>query len=132
MFEYGTIGKSRVPAPKADLTLWLPANKDRRAVISSVIDTGASRTCVPREILEQLGDDIDYQYATIREALGAERQAETCIISLRVGQCVFEDIEVIITDNKYALVGRDILNGYKVILDAPAKSWTASGEGCPA
>jgi predicted aspartyl protease len=134
VFVYGSIGRSKVPAPKADLTAWLPTDKATTVGIGAVVDTGATRTCIPRDALDQLGGDVDadYQYVKVRDALGTEHTVEMCSVSLRIGNCLFEDIEVIVTDNTYALVGRDILNKYKLTLDAATKSWSASGPDCPA
>jgi hypothetical protein len=134
MFGYGTISKSKVPAPNVDLTAWLPTDKTTTVEIGAVVDTGATCTCIPRDALGQLGsdEDADYQYVKVHDALGTEHTVEMCSVSLRIGNCLFEDIEVVVTDNTYALVGRDILNKYKLTLDAPANTWMATGPGCPA
>ena len=48
-------------------------------------------------------------------------------VDLKVGDAEFPDFEVIALSKNYGLIGRDILNAYRVILDGPKGSWEVVG-----
>ena len=45
------------------------------------------------------------------------------VVDIRLARCEFLLWGVIATDSDYALIGRDILNGYKITLDGINETW---------
>ena len=112
------------PAPVASLTLRTLDGRDQTvADVSAVLDTGADVTLIPRWAVEQLGlipkTDEDVKLAgfdgTIRLAESVELE-----VSFQGGR--FQG-RFALVDQPHGIVGRNLLNHFRLLFDGPAKTW---------
>lgn len=97
--------------------------------IEAIIDTGAVMTCVPQKVLNKINtDNLEYGKKNVRGAIGEATQLTTYFVNLKLAKCRFPDIEVIAINSDYAIIGRDIINSYRIVLDAPNGEWEVDAE----
>ncbi len=106
------------PAPFLDVLLRSPTNAALAITVPAKIDTAADITAIPETALESLrlqaGDEIpvsgyDGRLATVH----------TYFVILEVAQARFRIAEVVVTPERYALLGRDVLNHFYTHLHGP-------------
>lgn len=98
--------------------------------IEALVDSGASMTCIPESMLTNIGN-LTISQLTMRSASGNTVPRNTYIINIKIaGSCFPETqkIEVMSIPGEYALIGRDILNQYKIVLDASQNKWGLCGD----
>jgi hypothetical protein len=101
----------RLYSPTTGVVLTLPAK----------IDTGADVTAVPANIVEQL--QLASASAFLVEAFdGTQARMIAYDIALDVAQLHLTDIPAITFAEEYVLLGRDVLNALRLLLDGPALS----------
>ncbi len=85
------------------------------------LDTGADRTVIPAEWVDQLG--LSPTGTVIVVGLGGEQvEAPVYAVRLSIAQVGTVDIRVIASPGEqWTLLGRDVLNRYRVVLDGPAQ-----------
>ena len=112
------------PAPVALLTLC--ALDGRNVSISNIlalVDTGADVTLLPRWAVEQLGltthTDDSVQLAWFD---GSIRSAESVELVASFNGGRFQGRYAVI-DQPHGVVGRNILNHFRLFFDGPAKTW---------
>ncbi|MBM3708920.1 MAG: hypothetical protein FJW61_00660 [Actinobacteria bacterium] len=112
------------PAPVLDILLESPDPFLPKNIITikrmALLDTGADLTAIPEEVVGQLGlkkiDDIivsDYKGNFFRTAVFA--------VHLIIKELIDSNIRVITSTLDYVHLGRDILNQWKLYLDASNK-----------
>ncbi len=129
MYTYGNSQGIHIPAPEIELHAAIPNNPSCTASVVSIVDTGAVKTCVPESFIERLRRDnleLDYRWAHATGP-GGRIDVRVYTVDLKVGHTEFSDFEVIALSKSYGLIGRDILNAYRVILDGPNGSWEVDG-----
>jgi hypothetical protein len=91
-----------------------------------LLDTGAQCTCLPAAEVEKIADVLDYDRIKCIGPVGPTQDVTAYTVHLRIGDlgADLEDVLVIATARPYALIGRDILNKYKLVLDGPRLVWT--------
>jgi hypothetical protein len=124
--EYGTIQRGLLPAPQTEVMICSPADPSRTVKVTAVIDSGSGRSCVPKACIAELGGDLDCSFSLCRGAVGQPTRVPVYTVNLAIDKLVFEHVQVVATDGAYALIGRDILNNLRVVLDGPAKQWSFS------
>lgn len=135
MYHYQQLSPNNHPAPVIDLMASVPGNKFLTSRTIAIIDTGASITCVPISIIDDLGkDNLISKPTGVKGALNNRRSKsyrETYIVDIKLGNCYFEKMKVLVLPGMdYALIGRDILNNYKITFDAQNDSWKVAAT-CP-
>jgi hypothetical protein len=91
------------------------------ASLTATIDTGADASFVPlallEEILAQVGKSI---YAS---SLWGERQEfSSFVVDVRIGNLTFPGVQVVGYDGDEIILGRDVLNKLRLLLDGPAQT----------
>lgn len=103
------------PAPVLDIDIANPVT----AVLSTAkcqLDTGASITVIPKEIICILRlAHVDFTF--VKDYYGNVSLLPTYIVNISLANRSFI-VEVITTEMNVGCLGRDILNEWKVILDA--------------
>lgn len=123
-FSYGPTQSTKIHIPEIEITTYLSTNKSFTASIMGVIDTGAAMTCIPLHVAQAIDNgSIRYRYRKVRGVTNLQQELATCYISMQIATCTFEDHEVMILDKEYAVVGRDILNRYSILLDGLNLRW---------
>jgi predicted aspartyl protease len=130
MYKYEQIQRSNRLAPVIELLAFAPSDKDLTSRSKALVDTGATITCVPESVIAELGRrNLVATKKRVAGAFGDKRpqmDREAYVISIRLDHCEFEDIEVVVLplDKEYALIGRDILNGFSITFDGPNDTWS--------
>jgi len=130
MYSYEKLQRSKHPCPVIELVAFAPSDKTLIAKTKALIDTGATVTCVPEKLILDLGRrNLVGTKKIVAGAFGDRRpqvNREAYVVNLQLGRCDFTDIEVVVLppDKEYALIGRDILNGFSVTFDAPNGAWS--------
>ena len=127
MFNYGSLQTTNPLTPQASIQLHNPSNNSQNCEANAIVDTGAVMTCIPEAEIKKLGRALRYSTIQMRDANGNVQVRKTYWISIRIAEHEYEELEVIAITKKYALIGRDILNQHKLVLNAPKKKW---GLGC--
>jgi hypothetical protein len=124
MPSYGMVQSDLYPAPQTSVVVLSPVGGKKTRRIDALLDTGAECTCVPAADIERLGACLDYNYIDCIGPVG-QGQMTAYTVHLRIGYLGddFEDIEVIATSRPYALIGRDILNQFRLVFDGPHEVW---------
>ncbi len=131
MFDYGNTQHPNHVSPDALLQIINPNDLTRKEEICGIVDTGSVITVLPKFIVDHLGG-VDYGQAKATTANGEKitlRKYRVHIVVMNhnsrdlYGQG-FREIDVLaMPKKKYALIGRDIINQFKVFLDAPKGKW---------
>lgn len=122
MFKYGLKQGGILPAPQIKIKVNSLENESLTSEVVAVIDTGSQITCVPQWIIDYL-QPLIYDNARFRGVFGQEISRTTYFVGLQIAHCVFSDHEVLAYDRDYALIGRDILNGYAITFDGQRQVW---------
>ncbi len=127
MFSYGDLQSPTSPIPQASIQLHNPLNNSQNCDTDAIVDTGAVMTCIPESEIKKLGNSLVYNKIFVRDANNNIQERTTYWIDIRLAENEYTNIEVVAIPKRYALIGRDILNQHKVVLNAPKKRW---GLGC--
>jgi hypothetical protein len=112
------------PAPVAFLTLRTLGARDQVVTgVPAVLDTGADVTLLPRWAVEQLGL-IPQSDATIALAGfdGSIRSVESVELEASFQGGRFQG-RFALVDQPHGVVGRNLLNHFRLLFDGPAKTW---------
>jgi hypothetical protein len=134
MFSYGNFQSELTQSPQCYMTIvnsFIPSQRFplKKSSFKAIVDTGAVATVVPEERIRDFGGNIVYSGKVgIRTADGNTAEPDTYIVRLQIVDDILNPRQIIeiprpiqiiaIPNKKYALIGRDILNEYKVVLDA--------------
>lgn len=113
------------PSPIARIEVSNPYDsKNRLKNVKAILETGAGVTSIPESIIKELGS-LQYTTISVRSPLDRNR-----IISKRLYSVIIEldgqenEVEVLTIPRDYAIIGRDILNQYKITLNGPEETWS--------
>lgn len=105
------------PAPVLGLRVSSPLVPSP-TVVRGLVDSGADMTALPGPVVVSLKlGQVDLVLASGFEGRLVERPAYAALVALEDAEP--QIIRVISWDEDYALVGRDIINHWRVILDGP-------------
>ena len=124
MFSYGNLQTTTSIAPQASIKLSNPINSSQSCQVNAIVDTGAVMTCIPESAIKKLDKSLVYSKIQVREFNGNIQERKTYFINISIANYEHKNIEVLAIPKEYALIGRDILNQHKVILDAPNQRWS--------
>lgn len=107
-------------APACQITLHVPAT-GRRMNVGAIIDTGADATIVPVSFLRQVAARRSFE-ATMRSQWGERRRVYLYLVDLQLETLTLPGIYVVGDDQGDEVVlGRDVLNRLRVLLDGPRR-----------
>ena len=85
------------------------------------VDTGADRTVVPKFLIDQIGCSI-FDYSLFADFTGQEFELPLFRIVLTIqGLNSIGIVVASIDDRDELLLGRDVLNQYRILLDGPQR-----------
>ena len=111
------------PAPIAYVTLRYPATGASIPDVPLLMDTGADVTLLPRNIVEQLGVvPVDNKFYEVEGFDGSTKLAEVVKLELIFLKRKFKG-QFLLIDQPTGILGRNILNSVRILLDGPGGSW---------
>jgi len=86
----------------------------------AIIDTGADISAIPNEVKTRLGLSPEGEVLCCGPLNGTPETVPTYFVRVRVGSNgEFVELEVVATPDRYFLLGRDWLNDFVLLADAP-------------
>lgn len=116
-FNY--VGTESPAAPYVLLSVGRPDGTTLLTDVPAKVDSGADRTVLPSRIAEQL--DLDVIDRREFEGLGGRRVTMVILRTLvTIRDCPPVQVDAASSDGEpYILLGRDVLNNFRVVLDGP-------------
>jgi predicted aspartyl protease len=105
------------PAPVLRIVASAPLGKDERR-LEAKLDTGSDLCALPEQVI----DDLDLSPVRVVRAAGFSGPAIEMVVyrvDLNVEGASFPRIEALATRRPYAIVGRNVLRGFVIVLDGP-------------
>lgn len=119
MIRFNYTRQIEPPAPFVHVSLRSPGAGDPVDDLPAQIDTGADRTVIPGGLVDRLGlEPLDHMEVA---GLGGQTfEVAVYLVELTIRTLTSHKVVVIAhADKPYVLLGRDILNRYRLILDGP-------------
>jgi predicted aspartyl protease len=111
------------PAPVAYVTLRNPATGALLSDVPMLIDTGADATLLPSNAVEQLGirteEDTNFEVQVFD---GQIKRLKLAKLELYILGKKFAG-EYLLIDRTVGILGRNILNNIRILLDGPRGKW---------
>jgi len=106
------------PAPFVDIRVSPPLYPALGQSLQAKLDTAADISCVPSYLVDQLGL-LPARAIPAEGYDSVQTVVNTYTITLEVAAARFRNLEVVSIPEKYALLGRDVLNFFYVQLNGP-------------
>ncbi len=110
------------PAPVASVALRAIQATEIVSDVLLLIDTGADVTLIPRGAIEQLGVTPNKTQYELAGFDGQRTLADSVDLDLLVFSKVIRGC-YLITEDSMGVLGRDVLNLFKLTFDGPTSSW---------
>lgn len=119
MTRYAYTPLGRFPAPFVHVTLRNPRSGEETVDLPAQVDPGADRTVIPSSAIQTLGL-LQLDEIPVGGLEGTVVTLPTFVVQLTVRHQTPLLLEVIGGRNeKWILLGRDVLNCYRIVLDGP-------------
>ncbi|WP_176233699.1 pepsin/retropepsin-like aspartic protease family protein [Candidatus Hakubella thermalkaliphila] len=108
------------PAPIIRCSVSNPASplKTEPVTVIGLVDSGAGITCIPLEVIRELDlKPVDVRTIYAYDGTGERKVIYSAGVHLPTSESPI--IRVVGTEDDHALIGRDILNKWKLILNGP-------------
>lgn len=121
MIRYQYVTDFAPPAPFVQVTVQSPGVDGASRVVPAQIDSAADRSVIPGNLIDDLG------LAGVREILieglgGQVHRMQTFVVLLQIRDFPPVAVEVVAhASERFVLLGRDVLNQFRVVLDGPKK-----------
>ncbi len=110
------------PAPVARVTLRHPEHGDTREEVPMLIDSGADATLLPKSTVGSLGIEGTGERYQLVAFDGTASESEAVRVDLIFLNRRFRG-RFLLMDADVGVIGRDVLNHLRLILDGPNLSW---------
>jgi predicted aspartyl protease len=109
------------PAPFVTIQISPFNQSDLRLSIDCLVDTGADITLIPQHVVTEL--KLAPEDALVVEGFDGERQQLPLFaVDMVVENTHLAGLEVVAYATTHAILGRDILNRFRLLLDGPAQA----------
>jgi predicted aspartyl protease len=95
-----------------------PLDSNERRTLPALLDTGADISTLPPATIHHL-NLVPLDEIPIASYRGEAVLVATYLVHIQIGSWAIEAIEVIAGGEAYAILGRDVLNQFRLILDGP-------------
>ncbi len=120
--NYGNFQHQDFLSPDIVITVFNPSDNSKNREVKAIFDTGAVMTCLPEKEIEKLGG-LNYSSINVRGVNDITLERKTYFVNIQLGDNMFSNIEVVAIPKSYGVIGRDILNSFKVVFDGIDKEW---------
>jgi hypothetical protein len=105
-----------------------PNNPRRKVLIDAFLDTGSVISCIPNNKVMQIGDNSLEYDMVMAQGITSAMPLKQYVLNVKLGTCIFTDHPIVAVPRTYAIIGRDIINKYKIVLDGPRLVWNVEGK----
>ena len=123
-FQYDPM--EQPPAPYIDLQVSPHNVMGQMTTVSAKLDSGASVTVIPSR-LAQHWNMLPISYSRFRGYDGSVTTRPTYRVDIRIGMRQFKDIRVTTSLRRNILLGRDVMNQLRILLDGPQQTVEVQG-----
>jgi hypothetical protein len=114
------------PVPVAEVTFITAAESLRAGPFLAVLDSGADGTIVPLNFLNEIRAAPTVEMM-MRSQWGERRKVLLYLVDVEIGDITLPGIEVVGDDQtNEVILGRDVLNRHRVLLDGPEQTTTVT------
>jgi predicted aspartyl protease len=107
------------PAPQLEIRLIAQPHGEAYGPIPALVDTGADATIIPIAVVRQLRAGA-VTLKVVRGYTGGRRAVRTYLVDIEVGPFTVPGVEIVGDDAvDELLLGRDVLNRLRLLLDGP-------------
>lgn len=106
------------PAPFVDIRISPPLSPALGPPLQAKLDTAADISCIPVDLVERLGL-LPARTVPVEGYDGIQEVVYSYTVTLEVADARFRHLEVVLIPEKYALLGRDVLNHFYIQLNGP-------------
>jgi hypothetical protein len=119
VIRYGYAHQLQPPAPFVHVGLQNPVNGSEVRDVPAQLDTAADRTLLPEALVQQLALP-QLGTLTIGGVAGVQQTMPTYPLRLAIHNLPPQTIEVVGSPGEaWVLLGRDVLNAHRLLLDGP-------------
>lgn len=116
------------PIPVCKLVLMSPSTS-RRVELNAIVDTGADGTIIPVAYLRRIGARRAYE-ASLCSQWGERRTVFLYLVDLVIGQLNVPGVYVVGDElGEEVVLGRNVVNRFRLLLDGPGAVMTLLGAG---
>ena len=112
------------------IEIWLAVPEQTMTVgpLTAIVDTGADGTLVPMQIVRRLPSLLALDRKTLRSQWGEPRVVRTCWVDVGIAGVRLPAIEIVAdTQGGEVILGRNVLNRLKILLDGPQEILDVTG-----
>jgi len=119
MVRYNYTQTVEPPAPFVHVTVRCPNRDPSLSDVPALLDSAADRSVIPLRLIDRLGA-VQMDEISIMGFGGHIVVAPTFLIEIGLRHLPTVIVEVIADDDEpYVILGRDVLNSFRVLLDGP-------------
>lgn len=119
MIHYRYFSQVNPPAPFIYVTLRNPQSGAEWRNVPAQLDTGADRTLLPDDLVQALGLP-QFRTITIGGVGGTVQVMPSFRMQVSIHNLATQTVEVVADpDETWVLLGRDVLNSHRILLDGP-------------
>jgi hypothetical protein len=119
MIRYRYAQQLSPPAPFVKVTLRCPSTGNRAAELPAQLDIAADRTVLPGRVIEEL-ELVEDGRAHFQGFAGEVMELPIFLVEIQVHDLPPQLTRAALGDREpYILLGRDILNAHRIVLDGP-------------
>ncbi|TEU16302.1 MAG: hypothetical protein E3J21_10900 [Anaerolineales bacterium] len=104
------------PAPFVDVLILHPSDHEQTRYIRGKLDSGADLSVIPEEVADEL-QLIPAREIQTRSYDGTVRDIQSYFVALEIEGYSIQLIEVVASHRADTLLGRDVLNHFRITLD---------------
>jgi hypothetical protein len=119
MIRYRYVTHLDPPAPFVNVSVQCPTTGRQAAGLAAQVDTAADRTVLPAQVVAALGL-VEVGRFLIEGFGGHIIELPTYLVAVRIHDLPAVEVRAVLGEREpYILMGRDVLNGYRLLLDGP-------------
>jgi hypothetical protein len=122
---YGDLQTGACLGPQCSIRVYNPSIREIFETINAIVDSGAAMTCIPESAFREMGQLTRGSNVDMGGANNTVVPRRTYYLGIELPDFSADlgQVRVISLPHRYAIIGRDILNRYKIALDGCKQNW---------